>query len=106
MYARLISCSLQTEKRLEFNNILRDQVLPLLKNEPGFVDLVGMVSEERPDHALGIAYWKTKEDADRVYTHKEPVLDLLKPILTDPPTVEHYSVTTSMFPVAAVGKAA
>ncbi|HEV8524411.1 MAG TPA: antibiotic biosynthesis monooxygenase [Terriglobales bacterium] len=106
MYARLISCSLQTEKRLEFNDILRDQVLPVLKNEPGFVDLVGMVSEEQPDHALGIAYWKTKEDADRVYHSKEPMLDLLKPLLTDAPAVEHYNVTSSMFPQAAVGKAA
>ncbi len=55
MYARIITCTLQTEKRGDFNHILRDQVLPILKKESGFVDLIGMASEEQPDHAMVIA---------------------------------------------------
>lgn len=106
MYARIVDCMLQAEKRNDFNNILRDQVLPILKDEPGFVDLVGMVSEEQPDHALGIALWKTKEDAYRLYIHREPMVDSLKPLLTHPPTVAHYNVETSIFQYAAAGKAA
>jgi hypothetical protein len=106
MYARVLECTLQTEKRTDFNNILRDRVLPILKNEAGFVDLISFVSEEHPDHALGIALWKTKGDADHFYIRQEPGLDSLKPLLTQPPRVEHYSVETSIFQYAAASKAA
>ncbi len=106
MYARVFDCALQTVRQMEFNNILRDQVLPVLKNEPGFVDLISFVSDEQPDHALGIALWKSQEDAHRFYTHSEPMLDMLKPLLTHPPTVEHYNVETSIFQYAAASKAA
>lgn len=106
MYARVFDCALQTVRRMEFNRILRDQVLPDLKNEPGFVDLISFVSEEQPDHVLAIALWKTNEDAHRLYTHKEPVLDLIKPLLTHPPVVEHYNVETSIFKSAVAHKAA
>ncbi len=106
MYARIITCTLQTEKRGDFNHILRDQVLPILKKESGFVDLIGMASEEQPDHAMAIALWKSQEDAHRLYTHSEPMLDLLTPLLTHPPTVEHYNVQTSIFQYAAASKAA
>src|SRR6266508_4215025 len=106
MYARIVSCTLPTEKREDFNQILRDQVLPILKKQPGFVDLFGMLSEEQPDNTLGIALWDSKEDADHFYIHSEPLLDLLKPLLTHPPVVEHYNVQTSIFQHATAGKAA
>jgi len=106
MYARIVTCTLPTEKREDFNDTIRDQVLPILKKQPGFVDLVGMVSEEQPDSTLGIALWDSKEDADHFYIHSEPLLDSLKPLLTHPPVVEHYNVQTSIFQHAAAGKAA
>lgn len=106
MYARIVTCTLRTEKREDFNQILRDQVLPILKEQPGFVDLIGMVSAEQPDNTLGIAFWTSKEDADHFYTHSEPLLDTLKPLLTHPPVVAHYNVQTSIFEHAAADKAA
>lgn len=108
MYARIVTCTLHTEKREDFNHILCDQVLPILKEQPGFVDLFGMVSEEQPDNMLGIALWNSKENADHFYTHSEPLLDSLKPILAHPPLVEHYHVHTSLLELerAATGKAA
>jgi quinol monooxygenase YgiN len=101
MYARIVTYTLQTEKRGDFNRILRDQVLPILKREPGFVDLVGLVSDEQPDHALAIALWKSREDASHLYIQSEPMLDLLMPPLTHPPTVQHCNVQTSIFQYAS-----
>ena len=106
MYARIVTCTLQTEKREDFNQILRDQVLPILQKQPGFVDLFGMVSAEQPDNTLGIALWNSKEDTDHLYIHSEPLLDSLKPLLTHPPIVAHYNVQTSVFEHATEGKAA
>ena len=106
MYARIVTCTLPPEKQGELNNILGDQVLPILKDQPGFVDLVGMASDDHPDHVLGMSLWKTKGDADRFYTHAAPMVDALAPLATSPPTVEHYNVQTSTFQYVAASKAA
>ena len=43
MYARVVEFTLKPGKDDEFLNALQNQVLPLAKNQPGFVDLMGWV---------------------------------------------------------------
>jgi heme-degrading monooxygenase HmoA len=95
------------EKRGNFLSFLQDQVLPVLKNQPGFVDLVALVSDEHPDHALGLTLWETREAANRFYISAAPMLEVLKPLAAKPPTVEHFDVHTSLSQrTVATGKAA
>ncbi len=61
MFTRVFDCILKPEKRGDFNTVLRNQILPAVRKQPGFVNLIGLTSHERP----AITFWKTKEDADR-----------------------------------------
>lgn len=106
MFTRIVDCTLKPEKRADFNKTLHDQVLPVVKTQPGFVELIGLTSSEHPDHALAITFWRTQEDADRFYVHAAPMVDTLRPLLAKEPAVEHYYLDSLIFPFTAAGKAA
>lgn len=99
MYTRVFECSLQPTSREDFTRTLHDSVLPILQKQPGFVELIGLVSDDRFDHALAITVWKASEDASRFYSMQEPMLDVLKPLLSEPPKLENYVLDASLFPV-------
>jgi heme-degrading monooxygenase HmoA len=90
MYARIVDCKLQPERRQDFNTTLRDSILPTVKNQPGFVELIGLMSDEQGNHALAVTFWKTKEDADRFYLQAAPMRDYLSTLTAEPPHVEHF----------------
>jgi hypothetical protein len=106
MFARVVDCILKPEKRGEFNTVIHDQILPIVRKQPGFVNLIGLTSHERPDHALAITFWKTKEDADRFYLTAAPMMDHLRSLVTNEPFSEHFTVDATMFEIASAGKAA
>ena len=45
MFTRIVECRVKPDKRDEFNNKLRNDVLPILQKQPGFVDLIGLASD-------------------------------------------------------------
>ncbi len=45
MFTRIVECHVKPEKKDEFNNKLRSEVLPILQKQPGFVDLIALASE-------------------------------------------------------------
>lgn len=94
MYARVVEYRLKLAKNDEFFRVLQDQVLPLAKERPGFVDLMGWISDEHPEHAFAITYWNTKEDAERFYRQDAPMVALLSP-LAERVETEHYYVLVS-----------
>ncbi len=106
MYTRVVDCTLKPGKQLEFNTVLREKVLPVIKNETGFVTLLGFVSDDRAEHALAITIWKTRDDALRFYRNEAPMRDFLGELASEPPKVEHYDLDPSMVQFLAAGKAA
>jgi len=94
MYARVVEYTLKRAKQDEFFAVLQDQVLPLAKARPGFVDLMGWISDEHPEHAFAITYWDTKEDAERFYRQEAPMVQLLSPF-AERTEAEHYYVLIS-----------
>ena len=106
MFTRIVECTIKPELKDNFRDALSSKVLPAINKQPGFVDLIGLVSDDLSDHALVITLWHSKEDADRLYHQTEPVVDLLTPFLTKSPGVEQFYVTTSVSHRIAVGRAA
>ncbi len=104
MFTRVVHCTLKPERRSDFNKTLQEKVLPEIKTQPGFVSLIGMMSDEKPNHALAITFWNTKQDADRYYQQGAPMLDYLTP-LVDKAEIEHFTVD-KVFEFLATGKAA
>ena len=105
MFTRVVHCTLKPEKRTEFNQVLHDKVLPEVKNQPGFVTLVGLMSDEEPDHALAISFWLSREDADLYYQGSAPMVDYLAPLLKTS-KVEHFNVDGTLFQILTEGIAA
>ena len=108
MFTRIVECTVKPEKKDEFNQKLRTEVLEILKKQPGFIDLIGLVSETNPERALGISVWNTREDAERYSReHYTQILDLLKPYLkTTTPKVETFQVDTWSTHRIVAGRAA
>ena len=96
MYTRIVHCTLKPERRAEFNQVLQDKVLPEVKDQPGFVSLIGLTSDEKPDHAMAVTFWKSRKDADRYYQLSAPMMDHLKPLLKSS-EVEHFHVDGALF---------
>jgi quinol monooxygenase YgiN len=93
MYARMVQCTLKPDKIREFETVLKDEVFSTAGEQPGFVDLIGMTSEDHPGLAVAITIWEDRQSADRFYSQQSPMVEFLSPLMEKPPTVAHYNVT-------------
>ncbi len=108
MFTRHVQTTVKTEKIRDFSTVLRTEILPILTEQPGFVDLLTLISDTNTGECVSISFWKTKEDAERyereAYT---TVLKKLKPLLATPtPRVTTFNVDTSTAHNIAAGMAA
>ena len=107
MFTRIVECRIRPEQRETANQTLRQQILPLLQKQTGFVDELALISETDPERLVAISLWKSKEDAERYQRETFPkVADTLKPLLKSSPKVETYNVEDSTIHRIAAGKAA
>jgi quinol monooxygenase YgiN len=107
MFTRIVECHVKPEKKDEFNNKLRSEVLPILQKQPGFVDLIALASENDPEHMVALSFWNSKQDAERYHQeHFKRITEILKPHLRRDPSVETYNVDTSTTHRIAAGKKA
>jgi heme-degrading monooxygenase HmoA len=79
----------------EFNRVIENEILPLLRKQPGFRDEITFVAPERAE-ALAISFWETKENAE-VYnrTGYPEVLKIVSKFVEGTPKVETFELLTS-----------
>lgn len=107
MFTRIVECHLKPGKRDNFGNKLQNEVVPILQQQPGFVDVIGLTSEDDADRMVSISFWKSKEDAERYHhEHFHHILDIIKPSLKEDPKVRTFNVDTSTSQRISAGKAA
>jgi heme-degrading monooxygenase HmoA len=107
MFTRIVELHVKPENKDELTQRLRNEVLPILQKQPGFVDLLGLVPEHEPERHLAISFWKTKEDAERYHRENfNRITDMIKPLLKRDPKVETFNVETSTSHRISAGKAA
>lgn len=97
MFVRISEFMPKIEKKEEFIRTIRNEVLPLLKKQTGFVDLVPLFPEDKADKAVAMSLWTDKRDADRYERdvfHK--VQEILKPYLNTPITVRTFTMETTL----------
>jgi quinol monooxygenase YgiN len=96
MFTRIVECYVKREKRQEFNDKIQNHVLPILQSQAGFVDMLNLSSQEEPERMVAISLWKSRADAERYHRdHFSGILDSIRPLLKDEPSVEFYNVETS-----------
>jgi heme-degrading monooxygenase HmoA len=96
MFVRIVELNAKTGKGKELAGTINDQVLKLLKNQPGFVDEVVLISPDNPDRGVAVSFWQNREDAEK-YNRETfaKVSELLRPALEGTPQVRVYDVLTS-----------
>ena|SRR5690349_22506560 len=106
MFTRHVIMELKPNAVTEFANVIDNKVLPLLRKQKGFRDLISFVSPDRSE-AIAISFWDTKEEAETYNVKGYPeVLKNLAGISEGTPRVGTAEVVTSTFQKLATAKTA
>ena len=106
MFTRHVTLKLKANSAAEFNRIIENEVLPLLRKQKGFRDEITFIAHERSE-AVGNSLWDTKEDAQAYNGTGYPeVLKALSKVVEGTPTVETFEVANStLHKLASAAKA-
>ncbi len=103
MFARLVDAPVKPGKKNELMPILMNELQPLLKKQPGFVDFVGLTSDVNPTEGITVTFWANKHEAERFYGLPEykAIMERIKPLL-EHMTIRTFNVEASTFHHVAV----
>jgi heme-degrading monooxygenase HmoA len=95
MFSRVVAVTTKPGKAGELSKTIRDKILPILKNQPGFVDVVLLVSNTEPDQVLALSFWRTQQDAER-WTHEQfpRINELISHLVESAPVSRTFNVDT------------
>jgi len=98
MFARVLDFEVKMEKKEEFVKAVNNHVLPILKKQNGFLEILPFFPEQlRENKAFIISLWTTKKDAERYEREFYPkVFDIVRPFLNTPIVVNYYNLETKL----------
>lgn len=97
MYARRVSMALKPDSRADLTNKLESQIIPVLRKQTGFKDLITFISPDG-EQAFGISLWDTRDNAEKYdRTAYASVAKVLSTVVKDTPKVRAFEVTNSTF---------
>lgn len=97
MFARIVEFIPKFEKKDDFVKTVKNEILPLLKKQPGFLELLPLYPENRNEKVFNITLWMEKKDAERYERETFPRVEkILQPYLTTPITWKLYAVETTL----------
>jgi hypothetical protein len=97
MFARILEFVPKLEKKEEFVRVIKNEVLPILNKQHGFLEVLPFLPEIKNEKAITISLWTEKKDAERYEREWFPkVEEILKPYLTTPITFKYYMVETTV----------
>jgi len=100
MFARIVESIPKIEmldRRDVVLRILKNDVLPIMRQQPGFLEFLPLTPEIKNERFIDITLWADKKDAERY--EREGFLrvqEILKPYLAAPVTVRNYTVETTL----------
>ncbi|MGA7294431.1 MAG: hypothetical protein WBW85_17995 [Terriglobales bacterium] len=96
MFARIQEFVPKLEKKEEFIRVVKNEVLPILNKQHGFLEMLPLFPEIKNEKVITISLWTEKKDAERYEREWFPkVEEILKPYLTTPVTFKYYMVETT-----------
>jgi heme-degrading monooxygenase HmoA len=97
MFARIVEFIPKAEKKEELIKAVRNEVVPVLKKQPGFLEILPFLPESTTEKTMVVSLWAEKRDAERYEREAYPkVAEIVKPYLTTAITFKHYVVETSV----------
>lgn len=99
MYARIVELFPKSERKDEFLKTVRMDVMPILKKQPGFLEILPFFPEAENERVVVITLWAEKRDAERYVREVFPkISDIVRPFLLSPIASRHYTVESSFCP--------
>jgi hypothetical protein len=97
MFARKVAARLKPNSLVDFTNIMENEILPWLRTQEGFLDLITLVIPESREVAA-ISFWDNKGNAQAYSASGYPeVLKVLAKVLDGNPYVKTFDVAISTF---------
>jgi len=107
MFTRVVEVITKTGKARDLTRTVNEKVLTILKNQPGFLDEITLVSDEDPNRVLAISFWKSKEHAEAYHREQfSRVTETISNLIEGTPQVRTFEVETSTVHKISAGKAA
>lgn len=95
MFTRNVTMKLKANIAPEFNRLVENEILPLLRKQPGFRDEITFVAPERLE-AIAISFWETKENLETYNRTTYPeVLKIVAKVVEGTPKVEIFELSIS-----------
>lgn len=102
MFARTVRIQLKPNSVAEFTRTIENDIIPLLRKQPGFQDEIAFVVPGGTE-AVSISVWDQKKDAEAYARGIYPqVLKAVANVLEGTPQVDTYEVSNSTFHKIAV----
>jgi quinol monooxygenase YgiN len=100
MFARVLEFSPKPEKKDELIRMIREEVLPVAKKQPGFLDYLPLIPEDANEKFITVGLWTDKAQAEKFRTSESfaRLQEMTKPLLATPTsyTMKNYTVETSL----------
>ena len=97
MFARNVHLHLKPHSVAEFSQTVEKQIIPLLRKQKGFHDLLAFVAPGETE-AVAISLWEEKTNAETYYRGTYPeVLKALAKVVEGTPQVHSFEVSNSTF---------
>jgi len=97
MFTRHVLVRLKAETSPEFTRLVENEVIPMLRKQKGFLDIVTGISPDLTQ-AVSNTFWETEADADAYRRTGYPeVMKSLETVVDGTPTVGTANVSNSTF---------
>jgi quinol monooxygenase YgiN len=97
MFARILEFVPKMEKKEEFVKIVKNEILPILRKQSGFLEILPFVPETRNEKIVAISLWTDRAHFERYEREWFPKVEqILKPYLTTPVETKLYNLETTL----------
>ena len=97
MFARIVEFIPKVEKKEELVKVVRKEILPILKKQSGFLEVLPFFPDTKTEKMVTISLWAERKDAERYERDVFPkVQEILKPFAATPVTYKNYNLETSL----------
>jgi heme-degrading monooxygenase HmoA len=97
MFARMLEFVPKMEKKDEFIRVIKNEVLPIMKNQTGFLEILPFFPEVKTENVRIVSLWSERKHFERYEREWFPkVEEIIKPYLTTPTTHHFYTLETTL----------
>ena len=93
MFTRVVACQAKAGRSEALVRKVKEEVLPILQKQSGFVDLLVLFDKTDPERLVFVTFWIFRGDVETYqYHHYDTITNMLRPLLESPPRVQLFAV--------------